>query len=67
MDLSDITEDHRIIFRVVAHQVGMLTEPSHQRETCQVMEEAEADLIKVLVIYQYLIDPLSVCITSRVI
>ena len=48
MDLNEIImEGHKTIFRVMAHEVDMVAEPSDLREIYQVTEEAEVDLIKV--------------------
>ena len=46
MGLKEIMEGHKIIFREIAHEVDTVAE-ADMREMCQVLEEAEVDLIKV--------------------
>ena len=46
MGLKEIMEGRKIIFRAIAHEVDTVAE-ADLREICQVLEEAEVDLIKV--------------------
>ena len=46
MGLKEIMEGSKIIFRAIAHEVDTVAE-ADLREICQVLEEAEVDLIKV--------------------
>ena len=47
MVLKEIMEGHRTIFKAIAQEVDIVAE-ADLREMCQVLEEAEVDLIKVL-------------------
>ena len=47
MGLKEIMDGHKIIFRAITHKVDIVVEASDLREICQVLEEAEVDLIKV--------------------
>ena len=38
---------NRTIFRIMAHEVDTVVEPSDLREICQIMEDVVVDLIKV--------------------
>ena len=46
MGLKEIMEDHKIIFRAIAHEVDTVAE-ADLREICQDLEEVEVDLVNV--------------------